>query len=66
MRRDNCKDAVLVRMVEQHKEPRQKAYLSGLEVNSEMTKESLDGTTWDWATRSLNLPVLILVNAPYL
>lgn len=62
MRKNICEDAVLVRMVE----PRQKAYLSRLEANSEMTKESLDGTTWDWATRSLNLPILVLVNAPHL
>ena len=66
MRKNISKDAVLVIMVEQHKEPRQKAYSSGLEANTDMAKEPLDGTTWDWDTRSFNLPVLVLVNAPYL
>lgn len=47
MRKSSCKGAVFVRMVEQHKEPRQKAYLSGLEGDSEVAKEPLDRTRWD-------------------
>lgn len=47
MRKSSYEEAVFVRMVEQHKEPRQKAYLSGLEGGSEVAKEPLDGTRWD-------------------
>lgn len=41
MRKHSWEDAVFVRTAEQHKEPRQKAYLSGLEVDSEMAEEQL-------------------------
>lgn len=47
MKKSSCEDAVFVRTVEQHKEPRQKECLSELEGGSEVAKEPLDGTRWD-------------------
>lgn len=61
MRKNSCEDAVFVRTVEQLEESRQEAYLTGLEANHGMAKEPVDGTRWDWGTRSLNLLALVLV-----